>query len=68
MQVHMLLMDILFSFSNTKVSGMFTDAERVKGSTFPELKAIVHVLSSYVKLLIGKRITLFTNNQAACRI
>ena len=47
---------------------MFTDTERVKGSTFCELKAIVYVLFSYVKSLVGKRITLFTDNQAACRI
>ena len=50
------------------MSGRFTDAERVKGSTFCELKAIVYVLSSYVKSLVGKRITLFTSNQAACKI
>ena len=55
-------------FSNTRVSGMSTDAERAKVSTFRELKAIIFVLSSYAKSLVGKRVTLFTDNQAACRI
>ena len=55
-------------FSNTRVSGMFTDAERAKGSTFRELKAIIYVLSSYAKSLVGTRVTLFTDNQEDCRI
>ena len=42
---------------------MWSECESIKSSTWKELTAIKHILISMIKLLKGKRIQWFTDNQ-----
>ena len=49
-------------------SGMFTIDDLGQSFTFRELKAIYHVLLSFVEHLKHKRVKIFTDNQSAAKI
>ena len=50
------------------VRGMWTSDDIHNSSAYCELKAIYFVLLLYVNQLHGKRVKIFTDNQAAARI
>ena len=50
------------------VSGMWTEDDIGRSSTYRELKAIYYVCISYISQLKGKRVKIFTDNQGAARI
>ena len=49
-------------------AGMFSAEEQLTSSTERELLAIYYVLMSYCKDLISKKVTVYSDNQEACRI
>ena len=56
------------TLAGSVIRGMWTNDDIGKSSTHRELKAIYYVLLSYVSQLQGKKVTIFTDNQAAPRI
>ena len=56
------------TLAGSVVRGMWTSDDLDKSSTHRELKAIYYVLLSYVHQLQGRRVKIFTDNQAAARI
>lgn len=59
---------VLLSSSNQISHVMFQGYECVQSSTFRELRALQHALSSFRKILSGKFVKVYTDNQNVVRI
>ena len=62
-----LRIEVSDSLDGTVASGMSTIDDLGQSSTFRELKAIYHVLLSFVEHLKHRRFKIFTDNQSATR-